>query len=60
MILSCRGDQHSHLDTLIIKIRPLFQIVLTKQDVARSLVPILATKEALAQLANVGKINTVI
>ena len=53
MILSCRGDQYGHLDTLNIKIRPLFQILLTKQDVARSLVPILATKEALMPFANI-------
>ena len=52
MILSHGGDQYSHLDTLIIKICPLFQILLTEQDVARSLVPILATKEALVPLAN--------
>ena len=52
MIISYWGDQYSHLDTLNIKIRPLFQILLTEQDVARSLVPILATKEALAPLAN--------
>ena len=52
MILSCGGDQYGHLDTLNIKIHPLFQILLTEQDVARSLVLILATKEALAPLAN--------
>ena len=52
MILSCEGDQYGHLDTLNIKIHPLFQILLTEQDVERSLVPILATKKALAPLAN--------
>ena len=52
MILSCKEDQYGHLDTMNIKIRPLFYILLTEQDVARSLVPILATKEALAPLAN--------
>ena len=51
-ILSCGGDQYGHLDTLNIKICPLFYILLTKQDIARSLVPILATKETLAPLAN--------
>jgi len=52
MILSCEGDHYSHLDTLNLKIFPLFQIILTEQDVARSLVPILVTKEALAPLTN--------
>ena len=52
MILSYRGDHYGHLDTLNINIRPLFYILLTEQDVARTLVPILATKEALASLAN--------
>ena len=52
MILSCRGDQYGHLDTLNIKIHPLFQILLTEQDVARSLVLILATMDALALFAN--------
>ena len=28
MILSCRGDQYGHLDTLNVKIRPLFQNLL--------------------------------
>jgi len=51
MILSCGGDQYSHLDTLNIKIRPLFQILLTEQDVTRCLVPILATKEVLTPFA---------
>ena len=35
-----------------IKIHLLFQILLTEKDVARSLVLILATKKALAPLAN--------
>ena len=52
MILSCQGDLYGCLDTLNVKIRPLFQILLTEQDVGRSLAPILATKEALAPLAN--------
>ena len=52
MMLSCGGDKYGHLDTLNIKIYPLFKILLTEQDVARPLVPILATKETLALLAN--------
>ena len=52
MILLCKRDQYGHLDTLNVKICPLFQILLTEQDVARSLVPILATKETLAPLTN--------
>ena len=52
MILLRGGDQYGHLDTLNIKIRPTFQIILTEEDVARSLVPIFATKEALSPLAN--------
>ena len=52
MILSCWGDQYSHLSTVNIKVHPLiFQILFTEQDVARSLVPILATKELVAPLA---------
>ena len=38
-----------YVDTLNVKIRPLFQ---TKQDVERSLVHILAIREALAPLTN--------
>ena len=45
MILSCGGDQYGNLDTQNIKICLLFQILLTEQDVARSLVPIFATYE---------------
>ena len=52
VILSCGGDQYGHLDTLNVKIRPLYLILFTEQDGARSLVPISATKEALAPLAN--------
>ena len=52
MIISCWGDQYGCIDTLNIKIRPLVQILKTKQDVARSLVPILATREELASPAN--------
>ena len=52
MILSCGGDQYSHLDTLNVTIRPVFQVLLTEQDIVRSLVPILATKETLAPLEN--------
>ena len=50
MILSHGGDQYCHLDTLNIKICPLFQIILTEKDLARSFVPILATREAVAPL----------
>ena len=52
MILSFGGDPFGNNDTLNVKISLLFQILLTEQDVAISLVPILATKEALAPLAN--------
>ena len=52
MISSIVVDWYGHLDTLNVKIRPLFQILLTEQDVARSLVPILATRELVAPLAN--------
>ena len=52
IILSCQGDQYSHIDTLNVKIHPLFQIQKTKQDVARSLVPILASTELVAPIAN--------
>ena len=31
MILSCRGDRHGRLDTLNIKIRPLFQEIKAEQ-----------------------------
>ena len=52
MIPSCQEDQYGCLDILNVKIRPLVQILKTKQDVARSLVPILATRELVAPLAN--------
>ena len=51
MILACWRDQYGCLDTFNINICPLFQILKTKQDVARSLVPILATRELVAPLA---------
>ena len=62
VILSCGGDQYSHLDTLNIKIRPLFQILLTEHDVTRQYQNnffsfILNTQEALAPLANVSIIS---
>ena len=46
------GKSIQSLDTLNVKIRPLFQILLPEQDLASSLVPILATKGALAPLVN--------
>ena len=51
MIPSCQEDQYGCLDILNVKICPLVQILKTKQDVARSLVPILATRELVAPLA---------
>ena len=52
LVLSCWGDQYGRLDTLNIKIHQLFQILQTEQDVARSLFPILATRELVTPLAN--------
>ena len=40
---------YTHLD---VKIHPIFQILMTEQDVQRSLVPIFATREELKLLAN--------
>ena len=47
-----KGRSIRTLDTLNIKIRLLFLIILTEQDVARYLIPISATNEALAPLTN--------
>ena len=52
MIISCQGDQYSHIDNLNVKICSLFQILKTEQDVERSLVQILATRESVVPLAN--------
>ena len=52
MILSCQGDQYGCLDTFNIKSCPFFHILETEQDVARSLVLILATRELVMSLAN--------
>ena len=52
MILSCGGDQYGHLDTMNVKIHPLFQDMSTEQAVVKSLVPILATRELVAPLAS--------
>ena len=49
-IMSTRSIRlYTHLD---VKIHPIFQILMTEQDVQRSLVPIFATREELKLLAN--------
>ena len=48
IILSCQALRYGCFDILNIKFRPLYQILLTKQDVARSVVPILTTRELVA------------
>ena len=52
MILLYQGDEYGCIDTLNIKMGPLFHILKTEQDVIRSIVPALATREAMTPLAN--------
>ena len=52
MIPLYQGDEYGCIDTLNIKMGPLFHILKTEQDVKRSIVPALATREAMTPLAN--------